>query len=95
MDHFNPQTQTRIVWPARFVVARAYLDGIVRSDGLRKAWAAPIYTELAAAEKAPAAARRTSLLSLASHLEADAKAAKDASRVRALAAVIRELAAAR
>ncbi|MGH7471578.1 MAG: LVIVD repeat-containing protein, partial [Longimicrobiales bacterium] len=63
MDHFNPQTQTKLVWPASFVVARAYLDGLVRSDGLRKAWATPIYTELSTAERASGVARRSALTS--------------------------------
>jgi hypothetical protein len=95
VDHFNPQTQTKLVWPASFVVARAYLDGLVRSDALRKAWATPIYGELSAAEKASGAARRTALTALATRVDADAAGTKDAERVRALADAIRALANAR
>ena len=31
---FNPQTQTRVSWPAEPVVALAYMDQLVRSDAL-------------------------------------------------------------
>jgi hypothetical protein len=92
VDVLNPQDQKKFVWPARFVVARAYLDGLVRSDGLRKAWAAPVYAELDAAEKLSGAARQAALTSLASRVEADAQNTRDTARVRALAAVLRELA---
>src|SRR5437660_6635951 len=33
-DYLNVQDQQRFVWPARFVVARAYLDQLERSSGL-------------------------------------------------------------
>ncbi|HEX9952846.1 MAG TPA: hypothetical protein VGB53_13820, partial [Rubricoccaceae bacterium] len=33
MDAFNPQTQTRVSWPATAEVARAYVDGLAR-DGV-------------------------------------------------------------
>ena len=92
MDRFNPQTQTRFVWPASFVVARAYLDGLVRNDGLHRAWATPIYAELDSAEKATGAARRSALTNLATRIERDAASARDAARVRALAAAVRDLA---
>ncbi|HKP77024.1 MAG TPA: hypothetical protein VJT67_15945, partial [Longimicrobiaceae bacterium] len=35
MDVFNPQTQTKLTWPATFVVARAYLDQLVRDNGVQ------------------------------------------------------------
>ncbi len=91
---FNPQTQSRVVWPARFVVARAYLDGLVRSDGLRSSWAAPIYRELTRAEGLGAAARRAALTRLATQIDADVRRSSEPDRVRALAGVVRELAGA-
>ena len=91
----NAQSQTRIVWPARFVVARAYLDGLVRADGLRRPWAQPIYAELTRVEALPAgAARRTALIRLAEQLSADARSASDEKRVAALADLVRRLASA-
>ena len=90
---FNPQTQGRIVWPAAFVVARAYLDQLVRNDGLRRTWANPIYRELTRAEGLRGAARRSALTTLATRLDRDARTAGDRKRVEALARVVRDLAA--
>ena len=92
METFNPQVQTKITWPARFVVARAYVDGLARTDGMRRAWATGVRTTLAQAEHASGAARRTALTRLAAQLDRDATGA-DAPRVRALAATVRDIAA--
>src|SRR5256885_12716499 len=91
-DTFNPQNQQKFVWPASFVVARAYVDGLVRTDALRKTWGAPIYRELNRAESLRGAAQRTALNRLAAEIEGDANGSSDAARVRALAGAIRELA---
>jgi hypothetical protein len=88
----NVQNQPKLVWPARFVVARAYLDHLVRGDGLRRSWAGAVTRALAQAEQLQGPPRRTALAQLAARLERDAQGASDAPRVRALAAVIRELA---
>ena len=93
-DRFNPQLQTRPTWPASFVVARAYVDGLVRSDGLRRSWASGVTRELARAERLQGQPRRAALAQLATQLERDARGAADAARVRALAAVVREMATA-
>ena len=90
---FNPQTQSRIIWPAAFVVARAYLDQLVRKDGLLRGWADPIYRELTRAEGLRGAARRTALTNLAARLDRDARIAGDPERVAALARTVRDLAA--
>jgi hypothetical protein len=92
-DMSNPQLQRRITWPATFVVARAYVDGLAREDGLRKGWADAVRADLARAERASGAARRTVLAQLATRLEKDATTARamDATRVRALAATVREM----
>jgi hypothetical protein len=90
---FNPQSQGRIVWPAAFVVARAYLDQLVRNDGLLRGWADPIYRELTRAEGLRGAARRTTLTNLANRLDRDARVAGDRDRVDALARTVRGLAA--
>jgi hypothetical protein len=93
MDRFNPQLQTKLVWPARFVVARAYLDQLQRNDGLRKSWADPVSRELARAERLRGPQRSTALTSLATRLDRDASVAGDSARVKALASVVRDLAA--
>jgi hypothetical protein len=95
LERFNPQTQPRLVWPARFVVARAYIDQLVRNDGLRRSWASAVTRDLARAERLQGQQRRTTLTQLATQLDRDARGASDSTRVRALAAVVRELANAR
>ena len=87
----NVQHQKKLVWPARFVVARAYLDQLVRNDGLRKAWALPVTRELNRAEGLQGAPRQLALRQLAARLEHDAEDAGDPERGRALAAVLREI----
>jgi hypothetical protein len=91
VDLLNPQNQQRIVWPAAFVVARAYVDGLVRGDGLRQPWGAQVMAALDRAERVSGAARRTALTQLATRLDRDAAGA-DSARVRALAGVVRDLA---
>ena len=36
VDRFNPQLQERLTWPASFVVARAYVDGLARAEHLSR-----------------------------------------------------------
>lgn len=95
MAEFNPQLQTRITWPARFVVARAYADQLARNNGLPAARLAALARDLDAAEAAEGAARRSALTALADQLGRDAAGAGagDAARVRAMAGVVRALAA--
>jgi hypothetical protein len=92
VDVFNPQNQQRIVWPATFVVARAYIDGLVRNDALRNGWAAPVRRELDRAQRLSGTARRNALTALATRLERDAAGTSDGRRVRALATAISALA---
>ncbi len=91
-DQFNAQLQPMFVWPAAFVVARAYLDQLIRNDGLRKSWAAPVSRSLAQAERLKGGARRAALTKLATQLDQDALGAGDLERVQKLAAVVRQLA---
>jgi hypothetical protein len=91
-DEFNPQDQPKIVWPAAFPVVRSYLDQLVRGDGLARARTAAIAEQLNSAEKMSGAERRNALTALASQLDGDASGAVDATRVRKMAAAVRELA---
>ena len=92
-DYYNTQGQQQFVWPASFALARAYVDQLERSSGLAPAKLSSVRGELADAEKASASRRREELTELAAELDRDANASRDASKVRALAAAVRRLAA--
>src|SRR5690606_39822506 len=91
-DEFNPQLQPRIEWPASFVVARAYVDQLERGRGLSADRIAAVRGALDRAEREGGEQRRATLTALAAELERDAAGSKDAARVRALTAVVRDLA---
>jgi hypothetical protein len=90
-DVFNPQNQPKLVWPASYVVARAYLDQLVRDNGIPAARSTSIARDLGRAEKMKGASERAALAQLASRLDRDARTASDAARVQALAATVRDL----
>jgi hypothetical protein len=92
LDYLNTQGQPKYVWPASFALSRAYVDQLARSNGLDASRVASVRTSLSAAEKASGAARRDALAQLATQLDGDARG-MDASKVRLLAASVRELAA--
>ena len=92
LEYFNAQTQPKFVWPASFVVARAYLDQLARGNGIARDRAMAVSSALAAAERMSGAGRSTALTALATQLDSDAGNATDAARVRKLAGVVRELA---
>ena len=92
-DEYNPQSQPKIVWPAAFPVVRSYLDQLGRNNGLAAARRTAIASALNAAEKQTGAARGASLTKLAAQVDADVSGAKDAKRVSAMAAAIKDLAA--
>jgi hypothetical protein len=91
-DVFNPQNQPKFVWPASFVVARAYLDQLVRGKGIAANRSTAIARDLDRAEKLKGTARRTALTRLAKSLDRDATTATDAAKVQALASTVRDLA---
>jgi hypothetical protein len=95
LDEFNAQHQTRLTWPATFVVARAYLDQLERTRTMAPDRLTAMRTAIDQAEKAPAGKDRRAavdqLEKLAGQLETDAaKAAyKDQGRLTSLAATIK------
>jgi len=91
----NVQSQPRLEWPASFVVARAYLDQLARSNGLATARIDAVRRALAAAEGQSGTARRTALTRLATELDTEASRSSDQAKVRALASVTRGLAGSR
>ena len=91
-DVFNPQNQPKFVWPASFVVARAFLDQLVRDKGIATNRSTAIARDLARAEKLKGTSRRTALTRLANSLDQDAKTATEGAKVSALASAVRDLA---
>jgi len=92
----NVQAQPKFSWPASFVVARAYLDQLLRSKALTQERADALNTAMTGLEAMTTggSGRRTAadqLIGLAGQLEKDAATAKpiDAKRMRECAAVIR------
>jgi hypothetical protein len=93
-DELNVQNQPKITWPANFVVARAYLDQLTRSNALPAQQLAALKETIEKGE--PAASDRkesAQLKSMAAGLDkeaAKAKIAADADRMRALAAILKQ-----
>ncbi len=92
LAEYNPQSQQKIEWPAAFPVVRAYLDQLVRNNGLAAARTTAIAKALDAAEKQTGAAQRAALTTLAQQVNRDASGARDANRVKAMGAAITALA---
>jgi len=88
----NPSDQPKIVWPAAFVVARAYLDQLERMNGLGTDRITAIRGDLDKAEQMSGAQQKSALQKLAKQTEGDAKNAKDAERVRWLTSTIKGIA---
>ena len=83
-DHFNPQQQPKVTWPASPVVARAYLDQLTRSKAVPAERIAAVKTALESKTSTGDAA------ALARQLAQDAAATtgRDAERLRALSEML-------
>jgi hypothetical protein len=92
VDHFNPQLQQKLVWPASFALPRAYLDQLERSSGLDAALIQSTRSALAAAEKATGRPRRTALTELAQRLSGAVANAADHAKTRLLISAVSDLA---
>ena len=90
-DYLNAQDQQKLVWPASFVVARAYVDQLARSGGLASARLAATRDALARAEKLSGQPRRDALAQLATQLNGDAPGSSDQAKVRLLIAAVTDL----
>ena len=91
-DELNVQNQPKYVWPASFVVARAYLDQLSRDNGLASDRTASIAAELDRVEKLSGRQQHAALHQLAARISRDARNAGNASKVRALAGAVKSLA---
>ena len=92
VDYLNVQGQPKLVWPASFALARAYVDQLERSNGLASARITSARAALNSAESTSGAARRSSLMKLASQLSGDARSSTDGSKVQKLVTAVYELA---
>jgi hypothetical protein len=92
LDYFNTQDQSKFVWPTSFVVARAYVDQLARSNGLVPARVSFVRGALAHAEKLSGEQRRNALTLLAGQVTGDAAGSSDQAKVRMLAAEVTDLA---
>jgi hypothetical protein len=93
-DELNVQDQQKLIWPAVFPVARAYVDQLERSGGLSSTRVTAVRQALETAEQANGGARRSGLAQLASSLDADMGSSSDAAKLRMLSDVVRQLASA-
>jgi hypothetical protein len=94
MTELNVQNQQKIEWPRKLVVARAYVDQLERSQALPADQITTLRTTIQSAETSRLNKKQVSKLkSLAPSLEksaAMAKSAADASRLRALADILKQ-----
>ena len=88
----NPSDQQKLMWPASFAVARAYLDQLNRDKGLSSDKSSSVASALDAAEHMQGRQQQDALKKLAKQVHADAKGASDAERVHALGTSIDNLA---
>ncbi len=96
-DELNVQNQTKITWPANFVVARAYLDQLARSSALGPQRVSALNAAIAKVEASPSSNKDgAQLKTMAASLEKDAAASKtpvDAERMHGLAGILKQNAA--
>ena len=92
LDQFNAQEQPWWPWPPSFVLARAYLDQLQRSNGLAADKITSARNALASAEQSLGAERKATLTQLATQLQSDAPRATDQVKVHTLATAIGDLA---
>lgn len=94
---FNPQQQHPVTWPAEPVVARAYIDQLLRSEALDEAASAPLTAALEAAAAALAGEERDrklarALRKFAEDLAGADEASSTSRRKRALARTLQGVA---
>ena len=95
LDLLNPQDQPKIVWPAAFPVALAYVDQLKRDNGLPAGRLTAIASALTSARSASRAKRTAALKKLATELSRDEQGASDTKRVQLLEGVVKGLETAR
>ena len=94
LDYLNAQGQPQYAWDASFALSGAYLDQLERSNGLSRDRIASTRAAMASAERTSGSARSTALHALGSELDGAVASARDAAKVRVLAASVHALASA-
>jgi hypothetical protein len=92
-DELNVQNQPKITWPANYIVARAYLDQLARTNALAAPRVASLRAAIDQANPSPSPKELAQLRAMAASLDKDANSAKapaDANRMRALAAILKD-----
>jgi LVIVD repeat len=93
LDFLNVQDQPKFVWPPSFALARAYLDQLERSQGLKPGVIAVARTQLDGAEKLSGVNRKSSLEKLATQLAGEAETnSTDKAKATLLANAVKDLA---
>ena len=92
LEYFNTQDQPKITWPANFAVARAYVDQLVRSNGLSADRITAVRQALDRAERSSGQARHDALTQLAVSLAQDAATSGDRAKLQKLGGVVTDLA---
>lgn len=93
VPELNVQSQTRVVWPNKLVVAKAYTDQLERSKALAADRVSALRKAIKQAESSKLSNKsKTELAKIAGSLEADAgkSSGADVSRMRALAEVLKQ-----
>ena len=94
LEYLNTQGQVKYTWPKTYSLARAYVDQLERLGPGEAGRVAAYRAALDRAERSAEPQRRNTLDQLATRLEAEAGAAGDPAKARALAGVVRQLATA-
>jgi hypothetical protein len=93
-DELNVQNQPKITWPQNFIVARAYIDQLTRSGAVAAPRIAALNAAIAKVEASKSNRKEAAqLVTMAAEFEKDAAAAKtpaDATRLRALAEILKK-----
>ncbi len=92
LERLNVQSQPKLVWPPSFVVARAYLDQLARSNALEADRVSTLRKELARAEGLSGQERQAALTQIAARLDHDVQGGADQAKVRTLAGAVMDLA---
>jgi hypothetical protein len=91
---FNVQNQEKIEWPRQLVVAKAYIDQLERSQALPADQIAALRQAIQSAEsshmKGSGLAKLKTLAASLDKSAASTKSAADATRLRALAEILRQ-----
>ena len=90
MDHLNVQSQEKIRWSRKPVVAKAYLDQLERSQGLPAEKIAAVRKEIQNAEASKSAKKLKTFAAELEKIAASGKNAADAARLLALADVLKQ-----